>query len=93
MADLPTLPGVWDYRGRYITGQFRNPAALGEHVRWSEHITSAQKVLLWEAETSGGLLVAVPPQEIDVFHAALAAAKQSCWEIGEVVEGEGIEVD
>lgn len=95
MADLPTLPGVWDYiAAGYITGaSSRNPAALGEHVRLSEHITPAQKVLLWEAETSGGLLVAVPPQEIDVFHAALAAAKQSCWEIGEVVEGEGIEVD
>jgi len=61
-------------------------------VRLAEHITPAQKIFLWEAETSGGLLLAVPPQEIGVLQAALAEAKQSCWEVGEVVKGEGIEV-
>ncbi len=93
-ADLPTLPGVWDYiASGYITGaSSRNPAALGETVRLGEHITAAQRVLLWEAETSGGLLLAVPSHEAEGFCARMAAAKQPCWEIGEVIPGEGIEV-
>jgi len=93
-ADLPTLPGVWEYiEAGYVTGaSSRNPAALGEHVRLGEGITPAQKVLLWEAETSGGLLLAVPKDQVSRFRSEMAAGKQPCWEIGDVIEGEGIEV-
>ena len=93
-AHLPTLPGVWEYiAAGYVTGaSSRNPAALGEHVRLGDGITPAQKILLWEAETSGGLLLAVPGEQAARFRSEMAAAKQPCWEIGEVIVGEGIEV-
>jgi selenide,water dikinase len=93
-ADVPTLPGVWKYieAGYLTSGSRRNPAHYGEHVTFAAGITAAQKTLLWEVETSGGLLLAVPTDKADMFTAACAERGQACWPIGEVVAREGIEV-
>lgn len=93
-AAVPTLPGVWEYieAGYLTSGSTRNPAHYGINVTYAPGITQAQKTLLWEAETSGGLLLAVPPAQVDVFTAACAEREQACWPIGEVVAREGIEV-
>ncbi len=93
-ADIPALPGVWDYiAARYLTrGSTRNPEAYGEQVRYSDQVTPQQRSLLWEAETSGGLLLAVPAAMTATFEAACAEAGQSAWVIGDVVDRPGIEV-
>lgn len=93
-ADVPVLPGVWDYiAAGYLTqGSTRNPQHYGAHVRMAGTVTPAQRTLLWEAETSGGLLLAVPAAKVAVFRAACAERKQACWEIGAVVDRPGIEV-
>lgn len=93
-ADVPVLPGVWDYLAAgYVTrGSTRNPAHFGTTVRFAASVTPAQRALLWEAETSGGLLLAVPDGEVTTFRNHCAAGKQECWEIGEVINGGGIEV-
>lgn len=93
-ADVPALPGVWDYiAGRYLTrNSRRNPETFGAVVRFASHVTDAQRTLLWEAETSGGLLVAVPPEREALFRQACAAEEQPYWLIGDAVSGEGIEV-
>lgn len=93
-ADIPVLPGVWDYvAAGYVTGAGRrNPDAFGAQVRWDAQIAPAQRGLLWEAETSGGLLVAVSAAMAALFESACAAAQQPAWAIGEVVATPGIEV-
>ena len=93
-ADVPTLPGAPAYAeaGYLTSGSSRNPEAYGEHVRLAPHVTPVQRYLLWEAETSGGLLAAVPATGVAAFVDACAAANQACWEIGEVVPGAGIDV-
>ena len=93
-ADVPVLPGVWDYLAAgYLTrGSTRNPAHFGDNVRFAASVTPAQRTLLWEVETSGGLLLAVPTGEVTTFRSHCAAGKQECWEIGEVVNGVGLEV-
>jgi selenide, water dikinase len=93
-ADVPTLPGVWDYLAAgYLTrGSTRNPAHFNQCVRFADSVTPAQRTLLWEVETSGGLLLAVPAEEVEPFRTACAEAGQDCWEIGEVIQGEGVEV-
>ena len=93
-ADVPVLPGTWEYiEAGYLTlGSERNPSHFGNSVRFASNISKAQKILLWEAETSGGLLISVPAIETTAFEAACNKQEQNFWAIGEVVQGEGIEV-
>lgn len=93
-ADTPVLAGVWEYidAGYLTRGSTRNPEHFAEHVRFAPSVTPAQRTLLWEAETSGGLLLAVPAHNVDLFRSACAERAQECWQIGEVVQGEGIDV-
>ncbi len=94
VADVPSLPGIWTYlQAGYLTrGSTRNPEAFGRYVQFADQVTTLQKTLLWEAETSGGLLLAVPANAVDRFRAACIEQNQDCWEIGEVINGQGIEV-
>lgn len=93
-ADVPALPGAFDYiAAGYLTrGIDRNPEAFGEHVRFAAEVPEGVRTLLWEAETSGGLLLAVPAHEVNRFHEAAAQSKLECWEIGEAVAEQGVEV-
>lgn len=90
----PSLPGVWEYiAAGYLTrGSMRNPQHFGQHVRFAAGVSPARRTLLWEAETSGGLLLSVPGRNVEQFRTACAEQRQECWEIGEVVRGEGIDV-
>jgi selenide,water dikinase len=49
-------------------------------------------MLLFDAQTSGGLLLAVPPGEVERLFSRAAEAGQVLWQVGEVVEGDDIEV-
>jgi selenide,water dikinase len=91
---VPTLPGVWTYiaAGYLTSASRRNPAAFGAYVTFGSEVTPAQQTLLWEAETSGGLLLAVPAAKVELFQNSCTAADQLFWEIGEVIAGIGIEV-
>ncbi len=93
-GNVPALTGVWDYiAAGYLTrGSTRNPEAFGEQVRIAATVSPAQRTLLWEAETSGGLLLAVPADQVGVFLEACAQADQPTWQIGEAIPRRGIEV-
>ena len=94
-SEVPTLLGVWEYiAAGYLTrGSTSNPEHFAAGVRFADSVTDAQRTLLWEAETSGGLLLAVPQENAELFRAACAERSQKCWQIGEVVAGiSGIEV-
>jgi selenide,water dikinase len=49
-------------------------------------------MLLFDAQTSGGLLLSIPAENVDSMLEKAAQLGQDLWVIGEVVEGEGIEV-
>lgn len=93
-ADVPVLPGVWEYiAAGYLTrGSTRNPSHFGASIRFAAGVAPAQRTLLWEVETSGGLLLAVPASTVELFTTTCAALGQDCWEIGEVIVGEGVAV-
>lgn len=93
-ADVPALDGVWEYiAAAYLTrASTRNPEHFGAHVRFAPTVSPAQRTLLWEAETSGGLLLAVPEASATLFVDACRGRGQDCWEIGVVTSGAGIDV-
>jgi len=81
-AELGTFPGgAYDNR-RYFERQIRFAAKISEEMR----------MLFFDPQTSGGLLLAVPPAGLDPFVKRAEEIQQDIWVIGEAVEGEGIEV-
>jgi selenide,water dikinase len=94
MSAIPLLPGAADYAAQWVFpgGSHSNRAFYGPLVRFDAGIPEEQQMLLWDAQTSGGLLLAVPAARVDDFMAACADHEQRAWVVGEVVEGEGIEV-
>jgi len=61
-------------------------------VRLAAGLEAARTQLLFDPQTSGGLLFALPAPASDALLRALAAAGEPGWEIGRVVEGAGIDV-
>ena len=49
-------------------------------------------MLLFDPQTSGGLLLAVPPEKVQAFVRQAEKIKQPVWIIGEAFEGSQVEV-
>jgi selenide,water dikinase len=60
---VPVLEEAWDFVRRDVVpgGTRRNLASVAALVDWSERITTEQQLVLADAQTSGGLLMAVDP--------------------------------
>ena len=72
---LPILPHAWNlaHRGIVPGGTQRNLAAATQ-VEWADDLAPADRVLCVDAQTSGGLLLAVPPENEPALLAALGEA-------------------
>jgi selenide, water dikinase len=70
-AQLPLLPGVLELaRSGVATGaSARNWQSYGPEVRLAPHLDAAQKAVLTDPQTSGGLLVACDPDELPAVQA------------------------
>ena len=47
------------------------------------------QMLLFDPQTSGGLLLAVPQKTRQYFEAEMTSAEEPFWQVGEVIEGKG----
>jgi selenide, water dikinase len=91
---LPWLPGARRLAGEMVFpgGSFNNSEHFGGRVARTRALSDGDSMLLFDPQTSGGLLVAVPRgQESDFAH-ALEAGGGRGWRIGQVEEGDGLEV-
>jgi len=73
-------------------GASDNAQYFGHHVRFDPELDEASRMLLFDPQTSGGLLMAVPPERVDAVLEQGSAAGQPLWVIGDVVDGDGIDV-
>ena len=64
---VPVLPGVWDLLEKNVVpgGTFRNMNGVDDSVDWEEGISDQQRLLLCDAQTSGGLLISVTRGKVD----------------------------
>ena len=78
-ADVPLLPGLAEYiAAGYLTrGTARNPEHYGHLVRFADDVPATLRSALWEVETSGGLLLAIPPEQFEAFKARAAQTGHS----------------
>jgi selenide,water dikinase len=94
VSEIPFLAGARDYADMWLfpAGTCNNEQAYEQAVTFAPGIEEEMQQLLYTPETSGGLLVAVPGEKVDELIQVFDAGNHPCWLIGEVVEGEGIEV-
>ena len=79
---------AWAFPG----GSLDNRSHFGPHVAFPDSLDEESRMLLFDAQTSGGLLLAVPPEKLASFQRRAAEFKQPLWIIGRAAEGSGIGV-
>lgn len=91
---LPFLPGAARLAADMVFpgGAFNNLEHFGGRVDRSRALSDGEEMLLFDPQTSGGLLVAVPAASEAAFEGSLASEGTSRWRVGEVVEGAGLEI-
>jgi selenide,water dikinase len=91
---MPFIRGARRYAQEWIFpgGSHDNRSYFGPLVRFDPGLDEASQMLLFDAQTSGGLLLAVPPEKLAALLDRAAEVGLLLWEVGEVVDGEEIEV-
>ncbi len=91
-AAVPLLPQATELAaqggGAVPGGTQRNRDALAAHVSFASGVAEATRVLLHDAQTSGGLLLAVPAERVDALLTALKKeGTPAAARIGRVTSG------
>jgi selenide,water dikinase len=96
MNQIPLLQGAMTYATEFVFpgGMANNKMYYEKQVTFEPTIPEHQQWLLWDPQTSGGLLLAVPKERLGDFQSACVAngRNQAMWVIGHVTTGNGIEV-
>jgi len=82
------LAAGWCFPG----GGFDNAEFFGPHVQFSPGISQDQQLLLFDPQTSGGLLFAVSPKQASRCEREAADGNISLWKVGQVTSTGIIEV-
>ncbi len=88
---VPVLPGAWDLLAQGIVpgGTYRNLQSVEDSVQWSDNLTEEQRLLLCDAQTSGGMLISVSADKLLALLAELERAGVSVRSVvGEVTAGQ-----
>jgi selenide, water dikinase len=92
---VPVLAEAIGLAGQDVVpgGTRRNLASLEDKVTWERGIDDVDRLVLADAQTSGGLLVSVAPEVATAFRdALLTRGTLAAAEIGTIVEGDRIVV-
>lgn len=91
---VPLLSAARKYAqaGCFPGGASDNRMYFGNHIGFSSQVDEIGQMLLFDPQTSGGLLLCVPEPVLPAFVVRAHEIHQSIWEIGHVVHGSSIEV-
>jgi selenide, water dikinase len=94
VSALPVLDGALDYArdGQASGGTGRNRAHFAARVRLPQGLASELNDLLFDPQTSGGLLIATPAAQASELMLRFKALGLDAWQIGEAVAQPGVEV-
>jgi len=90
LSAVPVIEAARKYVGEGMApgGTHANWRFLADWVTWADVVTKDEQLLLADAQTSGGLLIAVEPSRVAALVAALVArGTPAAAIVGEIVEG------
>jgi selenide,water dikinase len=79
-------------QGTFPGGASDNRLHFSPRVHFDKSIPEEKQMLLFDPQTSGGLLLAVPKRKMSAFLTRAGQIQQPVWVIGETFKGAGIEV-
>ena len=88
LSGAKTYAAAWTFPG----GTADNRLYFAKHVAFDPQYDETAQMLLFDAQTSGGLLLGVPPAKLTRFKERAAELQQPIWEIGEVTQEDAIHV-
>jgi len=85
---IPFLEGAMAYaeRSMFPGGSKRNRTAYQAGVRFAAEVSAEEQMLLFDAQTSGGLLLAIPADRGESFAAEMTRRHEPWWQVGTVTE-------
>ena len=84
--DIPLLGGVYELAAKDVIpgGAKRNAEYLSPKVNFADDVPVAMRSILFDPQTSGGLLLSVPEADLDVLMVNMAAAGVLAVVVGHV---------
>jgi selenide,water dikinase len=79
-------------QGCFAGGAFDNKKHFESNIEFADTIDEQNQMLLFDPQTSGGLLFGVPQDRLEAFVARARDLDQTVWMIGTVETGSGIKV-
>ena len=75
VSKAPVLPGVDELLEQGVApgGTHRNQAGVEDYVEWDDAVSENERLLLCDAQTSGGLLISVPSEKLAALLDALGS--------------------
>lgn len=94
LSSIPLISGARKYaeRGIFPGGAFDNKKHFESRVQFADSINEPDQMLLFDPQTSGGLLLGVPREKLDSFLARAREMDQAAWVVGNVETETGIQV-
>jgi selenide,water dikinase len=91
-ATVPLLAGARECSamGVHTGGEGRNREWAGPHAEMGEGVDEDLAALLYDPQTSGGLLLACPRRKMGALEAAFERDGEPVWRIGYVTRGEPV---
>lgn len=89
LSQVPVLPGAWELLDQGVApgGTHRNLHSVADAVQWHSDLAEREQLLLCDAQTSGGLLIAVSGDKSDALLRELVeAGVAGAAVIGQVTE-------
>lgn len=92
--DIPFISCARKYAdmGCFAGGAFDNKKHFETKIQFTDNINEQDEMLLFDPQTSGGLLLGIPQQNLEAFITRARELKQAVWVVGTVKTGSGITV-
>lgn len=93
-ASIPFASGARKYAAlaTFPGGAFDNLSHFSPDIEFDPALGEQERMLLFDPQTSGGLLLGVPAPRLEEFLHRAHELDQPAWEVGRVREGRGITV-